>query len=127
VSQLLCLRRKLYLGHISIRLATTRSTAPVTRSPEATDEVIEGKITGFQPTLETAINTFFEDNTELPLWEPEVCSDAMRSHVAGLKIPKMSPLSQIPSLLLHDLGQLPRNSHLAQRVEKLFDPQYGRR
>jgi hypothetical protein len=136
VSRLLCLRRKLYSGHISILChppATTgtspknqASRPPVTGSPVAADDIINGRIADFQPDLETAINAFFEDNIELPLWEPVACSDTMRDHITALEIPKISPLSRFPSLLLHDLGQLPHRD-LAQRVEKLFDRSYGQR
>jgi len=96
-------------------------TTQVPCSPTVDEGVIKESIAKFQPTVERAINDFLERDTQLPLWEePEACSDDVRRHIAGLKIPQVSIASGVPSLLLHNLGHY--NEQLANRVELLFAP-----
>jgi hypothetical protein len=76
----------------------------------------------FETNLRTTLNTFLRNDVQLPLWQPLLGSDAIRSHIAGLKIPVISPLSQFPLLLLHNLGRPSHDAQLAERVERLFRP-----
>jgi hypothetical protein len=76
----------------------------------------------FETNLRTTLNTFLRNDVQLPLWQPLLGSDAIRSHIAGLKIPVISPLSQSPLLLLHNLGRPSHDAQLAERVERLFRP-----
>ncbi|KIM30017.1 hypothetical protein M408DRAFT_100189, partial [Serendipita vermifera MAFF 305830] len=52
-------------------------------------------------------------------------SDEIRAHIASLKIPKISPESAIPSLLLHNLGQATHDPNLVDRVRELFQQIFG--
>ena len=106
--------------HVIVQAPAPAATTqlPRSRSPIAKDGLINDRIARFLPSLQTAINTFLEGNIQLPPWEPVACSDAVRSHLVGLKIPKVSTSSSTPSLLLHNLGQKPHDP----RLERLFAP-----
>jgi hypothetical protein len=113
-----------------LHVIVQRPTNPPTQlppSPIADDGVVNDRITRYLPIVEMAINTFLQGDIQLPLWEPITCPDAVRSHLVGLKIPKISTLSSTPSLLLNNLGQNSHDPQLAKRVERLFAPGFHQR
>jgi hypothetical protein len=100
------------------------SLPPIPYSPDlATVTETEKNITQFESNLRSIFETFFLNDVQLPLWEPPSGPDAIRSHIAGLKIPIISQGSQFPSLLLHNLGQPSHDAQLAERVDELFRPE----
>jgi hypothetical protein len=84
-------------------------------------------IAKFSINLRGTFETFFKNDVQLPLWEPPSGPDAIRSHIAGLKIPIISQASQFPSLLLHNLGQPSHDPELAGRVDMLFRPEWQKK
>jgi len=85
------------------------------------DDDIAGRVELFQDNLQRYFVMFFKDNIQLPLWQPASGLDAAtRRHITGLKIPTIS--SQVPLLLLHNLGRPSHDAQLAERVDGLFHP-----
>jgi hypothetical protein len=95
---------------------------PVTPE-EASGGEIQKLIAGFMINLESTFKTFFNNDVQLPLWKPPLGQDGDWSHITGLKIPVISRSSQIPSLLLHNLGQPSHDAQLVERVDTLFRPE----
>jgi hypothetical protein len=96
----------------------TRSLPPIPTTPERDDEVKQ-LVARFEIGWRNTFETFFHDDVQLPLWEPQEGPDSSQSHISGLKIPDISGL---PSLLLHNLGQPSHNPKLAERIAHLFKP-----
>jgi Crinkler effector protein N-terminal domain len=88
------------------------------------DNKLKKRITEFAINLRSTFKIFLTNNVQPPLWEPLWGSEEVRSHITGLKIPLMS---QSPSLLLHNLGQLSHDAQLVERIDKLFSPRSGKR
>jgi hypothetical protein len=82
------------------------------------DAEIKEDVTKFEIDLRITFDIFFKNDVQLPLWQPQ--SGPHAGHIAGLKIPLVSPVSQSPSLLLHNLGQPSHDPQLSDRVDKLF-------
>ena len=96
---------------------------PFTPSP---DEDVEGEVKEFITNLRETFEDFLENNVQLPLWQlpsnlAKHLNQEIRSHINGLKIPKIKSSSQIPLLLLHNLGQPSHDEELVDRVNRLFD------
>ena len=74
--------------------------------------------------LRSTFEAYLTKNTQLPLWPlpPHLANldDGTRRHIADLKMPVTSLQSQLPSLLLHNLGQPSHDPQLAERVDGLF-------
>ena len=97
---------------------------PIPFSPRQ-DHEIETAVEKFAIDLKEAFNVFLNDNIQLPLWHPPSNLDIpvnIRTHIAALKIPTLSPSSQFPLLLLHNLGEESHDALLDGRVEGLFHP-----
>ncbi len=87
------------------------------------DEDIQGIVNNFIGDLRTTFDKFFMDNVQLPLWQPPPdlrLSEETWRHINDLKIPTISPLSRIPLLLFHNLGQPFPDAQLANRINRLF-------
>ena len=90
------------------------------------DKVIHDHVKQFIINLQSQIIIFLKDNVQLPLWQSPLNLDAAtRRHLTGLKIPTISSSSQVPLLLLHNLGQPSHNTQLAERVDGLFSLELG--
>jgi hypothetical protein len=70
--------------------------------------------------LDHLISDYLSNDTQLPLWQPRISSEHIRSHITDLKIPAISKASAFPSLLLHNLGETSHDPDLIGRVENLF-------
>ncbi|KIM30016.1 hypothetical protein M408DRAFT_100172 [Serendipita vermifera MAFF 305830] len=70
--------------------------------------------------LKSLLETYLRTRPQLPLWYPLSGSEEIRTHIKNLKIPKTSPESPSPSLLLHNLGQAFHDPKLFERVGELF-------
>ncbi|KIM25388.1 hypothetical protein M408DRAFT_210132 [Serendipita vermifera MAFF 305830] len=104
--------------------ATTTPPASLPQIPfiSIKDEEIKKFVAEFDIDLRFRLNTFLKGDVQLPLWQSLSGPDEIRSHIAGLKIPKISPSSQFPLLLLHNLGQPSHDQQLVERVNRLFLP-----
>ena len=85
-------------------------------------ERLEPSIASFEKDLRRRFKFFLESDVQLPLWQPP---DADQIHIARLEIPVISPLSEAPSLLLHNLGRPSHDAELEERVANLFKLQHG--
>lgn len=84
------------------------------------DEDVENVVRKFEDHLRTTFGTFLRDDVQLPLWQPpKGLDDKTQRHITDLKIPIISTESQLPSLLLHNLGQ---PFHDARLLDTLFTP-----
>ena len=102
---------------------------PLTPVP---DNLIERDLLTITTDLREMFKTFLENNVQLPLWQlpSELAKDLAeetRSHITGLKIPTISSSSEseVPSLLLHNLGKPSHDAKLVDRISKLFSPKLG--
>ena len=99
---------------------TTPPKQPIPYSPRPDDVIMDG-VREFTVNLQSTFEIFLEENTQLPLWKaPLDLAEETRRHINGLKIPTISPSSQSPLLLLHNLGQPSHDAQLADRVDRLF-------
>lgn len=117
-----------------LRVAESAAAAPMTPpnrynrpnpySPKS-DENIKGDVSKFENDLRATFERYLRDNTQLPHWQPPSdlnLDDSIRNHIDALKIPIISPRSQFPLLLLHNLGRPSHDAQLAERVDGLFNP-----
>ncbi|PVF95648.1 hypothetical protein CPB86DRAFT_710796 [Serendipita vermifera] len=71
--------------------------------------------------IESAIESYLQDDVQLPHWEPQRGTPEMRSHIESLKLPaSSSSSSSFPSLLLHNLGELSHDRLLPERIKGIF-------
>jgi hypothetical protein len=96
------------------------SVPPIPFSPNL-DEDIKEIVSKFANSLKRTFEIFLKDNAQLPVWEPPLnLAEKTRRHITRLKIPIISRSSQLPLLLLHNLGQRSHDPKLAERVDRLF-------
>ena len=110
----------------------TSATTPPNKPPvipfiPRRDKDVRREVEPFIKDLRKRFKTFLEDNVQLPLWQlPSELAKHLtretRSHITGLKIPTISSSSQIPSLLLHNLGKPSHDAKLVDRINELFRP-----
>jgi len=85
----------------------------------------EERVRQYTINLRSTFEMFLNENVQLPLWQPPLdLADGVRKHITDLKIPTLS-YPEIPSLLLHNLGQPSHDPQLARRVDGLFRPEWG--
>ena len=71
--------------------------------------------------LRSRFEIFLKDSVQRPLWQPPLdLADGTRRHITDLKIPIISSVSQLPLLLLHNLGQPSHDAQPAKRVDEHF-------
>ena len=87
------------------------------------DKDVENVVSNFEDHLRTTFGIFLRDDVQLPLWQPpKGLDDKTQRHITDLKIPIISSESQLPLLLLHNLGQ---PSHDARLLDRLFTLRAG--
>lgn len=93
----------------------------IEHSPQLGRERIKEIVSAYEPDLQRAIAQYLKDDIKLPRFQPQAGSAMVRDHIASLKIPTIPSSPQIPSLLLHNLGQLSHDRGLVNRIKKVFN------